>query len=104
MGFTERKSFIDYVENFQSENHEAVYFGWISNKIPEYGDTLEIKVNVETQNNNQRPMINIQKSNDYGNQFVKDYFEVITEEDAIERIKKNALKRIDTAPNIALPQ
>lgn len=31
-----QKSFQDYSGNFQNPNHEAKYFGWLSNDIPEY--------------------------------------------------------------------
>src|SRR4051794_554849 len=30
------KNFHDYDENFHNENHETVYFGWLSSFLPEY--------------------------------------------------------------------
>jgi hypothetical protein len=30
------KGFNDYFENFNNENHEAKYFGWLCNHLPDY--------------------------------------------------------------------
>ena len=30
------KSFNDYSENFNNENHEAKYFDWLCNDLPDY--------------------------------------------------------------------
>ena len=30
------KSFQDYSDNFNNENHETKYFGWLSNDLPDY--------------------------------------------------------------------
>src|ERR1700761_3417895 len=30
------KSFLDYSSNFHNEHHDAQYFGWLCNRLPEY--------------------------------------------------------------------
>ncbi|NRB52621.1 MAG: DUF2199 domain-containing protein [Saprospiraceae bacterium] len=79
------KSFQDYIDNFDSDDHETTYFGWLCNDIPEYESTLSIKTTVHTRGN-QRPLIVIQDDNDHNHPFITDYFEGITEAEAIKRI------------------
>lgn len=81
-------SFNNYRENYHSENYEEGYFGWLCSQIPEYENTINLKTSVFTKKNNQRPIIEIQKSNDLNNPFVRDYFEGISEEEALSRIDR----------------
>jgi len=81
------QSFEDYKNNFKNDMHVMTYFGWLCNHIPDYPNTMNLKANVITQSENQRPIIELQKDNDWENDFVKDYFEGITEEEAVRRIK-----------------
>lgn len=79
------KSYQDYIDNFDSAEHETIYFGWLCSTIPEYESTLSIKTTVHTRGK-QRPLIVIQEDNDQSNPFIIDYFEGISEAEAIERI------------------
>ena len=85
------KSFDDYSENFNNDNHETKYFGWLSNYLPDYENTTNIPTAVYTRKGNLRP--EIIPNNDSEHQFVKDYFNGITKEEAERRIN-NMLKSI----------
>lgn len=78
------KSFDDYAENFDSEEHEVAYFGWLSNMIPGYEFTESIPTSVYTRAGNQRPEIIPHK--DFDHPFVRDYYGGITKEEAERRI------------------
>ena len=79
------KSFQDYSDNFENENHEAGYFGWLSNNIPEYDLKESIPTDVVTRTGNQRPEIIPHQSIDHP--FVHDYYAGITKEEAEKRIR-----------------
>ncbi|MBX2826804.1 MAG: DUF2199 domain-containing protein [Flavobacteriaceae bacterium] len=78
------KSFFDYLENFDNENHETTYFGWLCSNINEYEDTMSIPCNVNTRTGNQRPEIIPHEDHDHP--FVRDYYNGITKEEAEKRI------------------
>ncbi len=80
------KSFKDYSENYDNENHETKYFGWLSNYLPDYENTTNIPTTIYTRIGNSRPQII--PNNDFVHQFVKDYFNGITKKEAEKRIKK----------------
>jgi hypothetical protein len=80
------ESFLDYQENYTTTNHETVYFGWLCNNIPEYGDTSSIPCNVVTKSGNNRPEIFPHK--DFDHPFVKDYYNGILKTEAENRINK----------------
>jgi len=80
------ESFQDYKENFNNPDYHTKYFGWFCSQIPEYEDTMNLRSTVVTQKGAMRPVIQLQEENDMGNTFVKDYFEGITEQEAIRRI------------------
>jgi len=42
------KSFDDYYENYNNENHETQYFGWLSNSIPDYEFDINIPKKIIT--------------------------------------------------------
>ncbi len=86
------KSFNDYSENFNNENHETKYFGWLCNNIPEYEFKESIPTTVFTRTGNQRP--EIIPHEDFDHQFVKDYYNGITKDEAERRIK-TMLNRIE---------
>lgn len=52
-------NFEKYKENFKS-NEEAMYFGWFSNKLPYYSDTLSLKTEVHVRQNGVRPYITLE--------------------------------------------
>ncbi|MBX2872454.1 MAG: DUF2199 domain-containing protein [Saprospiraceae bacterium] len=81
------KSYLDYLDHFDSSDHEVTYFGWLCSAIPEYESTLTIKTTVHTRGR-QRPLIVIQEDNDRNHPFILDYFEGITEQEAIDRINR----------------
>jgi hypothetical protein len=79
------KSFEDYAENYNNENHETSYFGWLCNDIPGYEFNQSIPTTVFTRTGNQRPEIVPQE--DFDHPFVKDYYQGITKQEAEKRIQ-----------------
>lgn len=79
------KSFNDYYENYDNENHKTSYFGWICNDIPEYEFKGYIPATIITRTGNQRP--EIIPHEDFEHPFVKDYKCGITKKEAESRIK-----------------
>jgi hypothetical protein len=79
------KSFNDYLANFDNENHETQYFGWLSNNISGYDFSESIPTTVVTQKGNNRPVIF--PHNDFDHRFVKDFCDGITKAEAEKRIQ-----------------
>ncbi len=79
-------SYNDYSDNFDNNIHETTYFGFLCSKIPEYENTMSIKTNVNTQKGNSRPFV-IPHEAQMDNKFVFDYYNGITEEEAVNRVK-----------------
>jgi hypothetical protein len=79
------KSFNDYKENYDNKNHETQYFGWLSNNILGYDHTTSVPLTVITSNGNQRP--EVFPHDDFDHQFVLDYYNGISKEEAERRIK-----------------
>jgi hypothetical protein len=79
-----QKSFDDYQENFDNENYEAGYFGYLSNNIPGYPNTLNIYMNVFAQRGNSRP--NAVPQDTFVHPFVTDYYNGISKAEAEKRI------------------
>ena len=86
------KSFLDYKSNFNNENHETGYFGWLCSNIPEYESTIFIPCNVITKKGNTR--LEITPHEDFDHPFVRDYYNGIS--------KIEAKKRIDNMLNTAI--
>jgi hypothetical protein len=80
------KSYNDYYDNFKNENHEASYFGWLCNWIPDYSNTINIPMTVFTKKGNQRPEIIPHK--DFDHSFVRDYYNGIDKLEAERRINE----------------
>jgi hypothetical protein len=80
------KSFQDYEDNYNNENHEVTYFGWLCSSIPGYEDTLSIPTTVYTQVGNNRP--EIVPHEDFDHPFVKDYYAGISKDEAERRIRE----------------
>jgi hypothetical protein len=78
------KSFADYKENFNNKNHEVGYFGYLTNLLPDYDNTLNIPMNVYTKKGTARPVIAPHTGIDHP--FAKDYFDGISREKANKRI------------------
>jgi len=93
------KSFEDYLANFGNPNHEAKYFGWLSNDIPEY-DIAAIPTTVFTRLNNLRP--EIIPHDDFDHQLVRDYYQGITKTEAEKRIQ-DMLNAVGKRERTALP-
>jgi len=77
-------SFQDYRDNFDNENYEVTYFGWLSNWLPDYQYSGFIPMNVNTKKANQRPEIVPHADPDHP--FVRDYFTGISLDQAERRI------------------
>ncbi|RYJ41749.1 hypothetical protein NU09_2674 [Flavobacterium beibuense] len=86
------KSFLDYKSHFDSNDYEAVYFGWISNILEGYDDTLSVPVDVVYNGGSNRPEIIPHKS--YSHPFVEDYYNGIAKKEAQKRVN-NILQRFN---------
>jgi len=86
------KSYNDYLKNYQNEDYEATYFGWLNNRLPDYDFTESIPTTVYTKLGNQRP--EIVPHQDFDHPFVKDYYKGISKTEAERRIK-NMLNSIE---------
>lgn len=80
------KSFQDYSDNFNNENHETQYFGWVSNELTDYKFTSSIPTTVVTKTGIQRPQII--PHDDFDHPFVYDYYHGITKKEAERRINE----------------
>ncbi len=80
------KSFKDYVDNYDKTDYEATYFGFLSNNLTGYENTLSIKSNVVLRGQN-RPEV-IPHKDQLEIDFVKDYYERIDKEAVDERINQ----------------
>ncbi len=80
------KSYNDYKANFNNENHEVEYFGWLCNEIPDYESTFSIPMTVVTQKGNQRPKIFPHRNHDHN--FVRDFYNGISSHEAQERVDR----------------
>lgn len=80
------KSFEHYSSNYNNAEHEAIYFGWISNNLEGYENTLNIPADIHTKPNGQRP--EAVPHHDYDHPFVIDYYEGITKTEAENRINR----------------
>ncbi|MDB5200665.1 MAG: hypothetical protein JWQ27_74 [Ferruginibacter sp.] len=80
------KSFQDYSDNFHNDQHEATYFGWLSNDLPgsNFGKAA-IPTTVFTRTGNNRPLIVPHESFDHP--FVRDYYDGISKTAAEQRIQ-----------------
>jgi hypothetical protein len=78
------RSFQDYSDNFNNENHLTKYFGWLANDLLEYEFKDSIPTTVFTRSNNDRP--EILPHRDFEHPFVRDYYDGITKQEAEKRI------------------
>lgn len=78
------KSFEDYKENFNNEEHQTQYFGWLSSDIPQYAFPQSIPMTVYTKKGNTRP--EIIPHSDFDHPFVQDYYNGISKNEAEKRI------------------
>lgn len=79
------KSFNDYILNFDNNEREGGYFGWISNNLLGYENTTAIPADVYLRKNGSRP--EIIPHEDFNHPFVKDYHNGISMEEAHKRIE-----------------
>lgn len=80
------KSFQNYTDNFNNENHETMYFGWLCNDLPDYDFSESIPTTVFTKKGNERP--EIVPHDNFNHPFVKDYYQGITKAEAERRINE----------------
>jgi len=80
------RSYEDYKENFNNQNHETGYFGWLCSNIPQYGETTSIPCDVVTKTRNSR--LEIFPHQDFDHPFVKDYYQGISKQEAENRIQE----------------
>ena len=81
------KSFQDYSDNFNNENHETTYFGWLCNDLPNYDfSENSIPTTIFTRTGNNRPEIVPHQNFDHP--FVNDYYNGISKAEAEKRLKE----------------
>ena len=78
------KSYTDYQNNYNTENHKKQYFGWLNSRVREYENTINIPTTVITKIGNNRP--EIIPHNDFAHDFVRDYYNGISRKEAEKRI------------------
>jgi hypothetical protein len=78
------KSYDDYLNNYDNENHENQYFGWLANFLLDYDNSISIPTTVTTKKGNDRP--EIVPHDDVDHSFVRDYYNGISKEEAERRI------------------
>jgi hypothetical protein len=79
------RSFQDYTDNYKNPNHDAKYFGWLSNDIPEYEVLESIPTTVHTRLNGLRAEIVPHEG--FKHPLVDDYYYGITKVEAERRIQ-----------------
>jgi hypothetical protein len=86
------QSFDEYRKNYNNENFERTYFGWLSNSLPEYDFKESVPTTIYVRKGKERPEIVPHQT--FRHAFVYDYFNGITKAEAEERIMmmKDALK------------
>lgn len=57
-----RGSFEEYTSTWGSHDESDRYFGWFSNRLPYYPDTMNLKTNVRPRNGGCRPALELQLS------------------------------------------
>jgi hypothetical protein len=77
-------SYNDYFLNYNNENHQTQYFGWLNNNIPDYNFQESIPTTVVTKLGNERP--EIFPHSDFEHPFVSDYYNGITKDEVEKRI------------------
>ncbi len=80
------KSFQDYVDNYDKEDHQATYFGFLSNNLADYQDTISIRTNVVLRGR-VRPEV-IPHDDQLEHDFVKDYYHGIEKATADDRVRR----------------
>ena len=74
-------NFIKYYDHFGDSAYEDEYFGWFSNRLPCYPDTLNIKTYALVKPNGQRPTLELEPSD---HPLSVDYYKGISWQNAIE--------------------
>lgn len=78
--------FEDYSKNYFSNDHEAVYFGFLSNQIPGYNNTLSVRVTIYAHKGMERPEA-VPHKDQTRNKFVSDFYNGISADDVQRKIK-----------------
>ena len=79
------ESFNDYDRHYYEDDHKATYFGYLSNQIPGYADTLSVRVTIQANNGVERPEA-VPHQDQHLNAFVADYFNGISPGQVEEKI------------------
>jgi hypothetical protein len=79
-----KKSYEDYVLNYDNKNHETIYFGWLSTKIPNYNFEESIPTDVKTKIGSER--LEIFPHSSFDHPFVSDYYDGISMKEAEKRV------------------
>lgn len=79
------KSYQNYTDNYNNPEHTEQYFGWFSNRLFGYENSLSVPTTVRTKTGNQRP--EVIPHEDFDHPLVKDYYNGITKAEAERRIQ-----------------
>ncbi len=83
------KNFQDFVDHLGDPLYKIQYFGWLSNKLPEYDQFHWVKMHIAVDKvDRQRPKAFVQVVNDPEIPLVRDYFQGISLEAARARLDK----------------
>ena len=77
-------SFSDYMDNYDPEADSKTYFGWLSSQLPDYEDMTRVPVTIQTQPDQQRPLIYPHRDHEHA--LVKDFYEGISLPEAERRV------------------
>jgi len=80
------ESYQDYDKHYLDTDHEATYFGYISNQIPGYDNTLSVRVTVHAHKGVNRPVV-VPHADQRTNPFVSDYYKGISKADVVRKLK-----------------
>ncbi|MBK1866533.1 DUF2199 domain-containing protein [Aestuariivirga sp. YIM B02566] len=84
-----RANFDLYVAEYDSDNPSGPFFGWFSNSLPGYAETLSLKCSLQPQNSGLRPILELEPAD---HQLAIDQRDGITVERALEFIELCGLR------------
>lgn len=84
-----RANFDLYIAEYDSDNPSGPFFGWFSNSLPGYAETLSLRCSLQPQNSGLRPILELEPAD---HQLAIDQRDGITVERALEFIELCGLR------------
>jgi hypothetical protein len=75
-----KENFEAYKRGFSGGDQDGSYFGWFSNKLPFYANTVELKTKVHLKTGNERPHLELDSSN---HELCRDFYDGISWDKAV---------------------